>query len=227
MATLILTRHAQASLGKQDYDQLSDLGHKQAHLLGEYFDSTSIKPSRVICGSLKRHIETADAITRSLQYNQAIETDPRWNEFDFKGLIKAYLSLNSDQAFNLSRDSNPATFFKLLKKAMFAWANNDLVGLVDEAWSDFEYRIETGLEAIRQQADRDDTVMLVSSGGAISMAIRKVMGLSVEQMIDINFQIKNASYASFDIKRDRMVLSGFNHTPHLELDEGKTLISYA
>ena len=35
--TLYLVRHGQASFGADDYDQLSDLGHKQSVRLGEYF----------------------------------------------------------------------------------------------------------------------------------------------------------------------------------------------
>ena len=37
MGTLYLVRHGQASFGADDYDQLSELGHKQSVRLGEYF----------------------------------------------------------------------------------------------------------------------------------------------------------------------------------------------
>ena len=37
MSELILIRHAQASFGEENYDKLSDLGHKQARLLGGFF----------------------------------------------------------------------------------------------------------------------------------------------------------------------------------------------
>ena len=32
-----MVRHAQASFGTDDYDRLSELGHRQAGWLGEYF----------------------------------------------------------------------------------------------------------------------------------------------------------------------------------------------
>ncbi|MFP3608465.1 histidine phosphatase family protein, partial [Paraburkholderia sp. SIMBA_053] len=37
MAELYLVRHGQASLGADDYDQLSDAGEQQGIWLGEYF----------------------------------------------------------------------------------------------------------------------------------------------------------------------------------------------
>ena len=37
MGTLYLVRHGQASFGEDDYDKLSELGHRQSRRLGEYF----------------------------------------------------------------------------------------------------------------------------------------------------------------------------------------------
>ena len=37
MSELHLVRHAQASFGSDNYDQLSDLGHRQSRLLGGHF----------------------------------------------------------------------------------------------------------------------------------------------------------------------------------------------
>jgi len=37
MGTLYLVRHGQASFGAADYDNLSELGHKQSARLGEYW----------------------------------------------------------------------------------------------------------------------------------------------------------------------------------------------
>ena len=43
MSELILIRHAQASFGHENYDNLSELGHDQATLLGTLFDRQNIK----------------------------------------------------------------------------------------------------------------------------------------------------------------------------------------
>ena len=43
MSELFLVRHAQASFGKADYDQLSELGVNQSRWLGEYFRRQGIE----------------------------------------------------------------------------------------------------------------------------------------------------------------------------------------
>ena len=37
MTNIYLVRHGQASFGKKDYDNLSEIGKKQSFLLGEHF----------------------------------------------------------------------------------------------------------------------------------------------------------------------------------------------
>ena len=44
MSELILIRHAQASFGHENYDNLSKLGHDQAALLGSFFEKLNIAP---------------------------------------------------------------------------------------------------------------------------------------------------------------------------------------
>jgi len=39
MSEIFLVRHAQASFGTDNYDELSDIGWQQSRLLGEYFFS--------------------------------------------------------------------------------------------------------------------------------------------------------------------------------------------
>ena len=43
MGTLYLVRHGQASFGADDYDKLSDLGHRQCVRLGEYFRDKGVR----------------------------------------------------------------------------------------------------------------------------------------------------------------------------------------
>ena len=110
---------------------------------------------------------------------------------------------------------------------MLTWSQGRLENLDSESWQNFETRVTSGIDSIVSHAKKDDAILLTSSGGAISMAIKQIMGLSAEQMIDLNFQIKNSSFSSFEIKKDRLVLSGFNQTPHLELGKNKDLLTYA
>lgn len=42
MSELYLVRHAQASFGAANYDQLSDLGHRQSRWLGEHLKNAML-----------------------------------------------------------------------------------------------------------------------------------------------------------------------------------------
>ena len=58
MGQLFLVRHAQASLGEDNYDQLSPLGMRQSLRLGEYWRELGLTFDTVLCGTLQRHAQT-------------------------------------------------------------------------------------------------------------------------------------------------------------------------
>jgi broad specificity phosphatase PhoE len=75
---IILIRHGQANSGAKDeesYDRLSDIGHQQATWLGDYLRYHGEEFDRVICGSLRRHRETA----ADLELPNQVTIDPRAN----------------------------------------------------------------------------------------------------------------------------------------------------
>ena len=66
MGTLYLVRHGQASFGAEDYDNLSELGHKQSVRLGEYFANKGIAFDGLIAGTLRRHKQTLAGILQGM-----------------------------------------------------------------------------------------------------------------------------------------------------------------
>ena len=64
MSDLYVVRHGQASFLSDDYDQLSELGVRQAMALGERWLDMGVRPDRVLSGSLRRQRDTASAIAR-------------------------------------------------------------------------------------------------------------------------------------------------------------------
>src|SRR5690606_40114909 len=62
MALVYFVRHAQASFGSRNYDQLSELGRQQARWLGEWFAEHDVRFSRVLAGTLVRQQDTAREI---------------------------------------------------------------------------------------------------------------------------------------------------------------------
>lgn len=85
MSTVYLLRHGQAGT-RDEYDALSDLGKRQARLLGEHFVSQGIHFASAYTGALARQRQSAEQM--SAAYADAhlpfptVSVDPGWNEFD-------------------------------------------------------------------------------------------------------------------------------------------------
>ena len=93
MSSVFLVRHGQAQPGAQDettYDNLTDLGHRQADLLGAYLASSHHEVSRIIVGDLNRQQQTADYLARHL--GVGFQVDPRLRELDYFGLAQSLLA---------------------------------------------------------------------------------------------------------------------------------------
>ena len=71
MGNLYLVRHGQASFGAADYDNLSELGHRQSVRLGEYFAHKGLQFEAVMVGTLRRHAQTWAGIAKWVRYGQA------------------------------------------------------------------------------------------------------------------------------------------------------------
>jgi broad specificity phosphatase PhoE len=225
MSEVYLVRHGQASFGASDYDQLSELGYQQAVWLGEYFKENDIQFSHVMQGKLKRHNQTTEGIHQGLGCQYTSDILDGLNEFDFENLSRSYLK----QDPKAKPDSNAprAEFYRLLKKAMFAWMNDDLPhDEISETWSMFEQRVRDVQHYILKQP-KGSKILAVSSGGAISMFIALAMSMPSEQVINLNMQTKNAGFSRFFVGRDAFHMSSFNNAPHLETPQRQSAVTYS
>lgn len=225
MPELLLVRHAQASLGTDDYDRLSELGHRQAWWLGEYFRYRGHQFDRVICGDMRRHRETADGIFRGMELDRPdAESDPRWNEFDFQALIRAYLEQHPEAA--PPPGAPVGSFMRVLRDAIAAWSENRVDRALPERFADFEDRVRGGLDAAGAHPGAPRRILVVSSGGAISMALRQVLQAPARTMVHMNLQLRNSSVSQVFLNGTRMHFAGFNHVPHLDRPEREESITY-
>jgi broad specificity phosphatase PhoE len=214
MSELFLVRHAQASYGTDDYDRLSGLGHRQARWLGEYFRERGLTFDRVVCGDMQRHRETAAGIFSGLGREPGDHhTDPDWNEFDFETLIRAFLEKHPQET---PEPGAPVqSFTRVLRSSLIAWAEDRLDAALPERWTEFEERVRRGLHAATADGG-GQRVLVVSSGGAISMALRQVLAAPASAMVQMNLQLRNSSISHLFVNAGGVHFSGFNHIPHLD-----------
>jgi broad specificity phosphatase PhoE len=225
MSEVYLVRHGQASFGASDYDQLSELGYQQSIWLGEYFKENNIQFNHVVQGRLKRHRQTTEGILQGLDHQDTSEVLDGLNEFDFESLSRSYLRL--DPSAQPAANAPRSEFYRLLKKAMYAWMNDELPhDEISETWSMFEQRVKDVQRHLLEQPKGSNT-LVVSSGGAISMFIATAMKMPHEQVINLNMQTKNAGFSRFFVGQDSFQLNSFNNAPHLETPQRHSAVTYS
>jgi broad specificity phosphatase PhoE len=224
MSQIILIRHAQASLGKINYDELSSLGFKQAAILGQYLKEYALEPASIITGSLVRHKQTANEISKAFPSTINLVQNEDWNEFDFKKLIQLYLSKYPK---DMPAAGDIRAFFSILKKSMLAWSEDELdfKNGAFESWNEFSARISRAISNIA--IDSDKPTFIVSSGGAIAMLLMKILETKPKSMIDMNFQIRNTSFTELLHKPHKTNLVAFNQINHLIETRDNSMITYA
>jgi broad specificity phosphatase PhoE len=220
-----LVRHGQASFGAKNYDKLSELGHQQARWLGEYFNERGMTFSQLFMGDMVRHRETTQGILDGLSQSPVVTVDTGFNEFNFQNIGKSYLSMNPQNS--LPENPAPADFYRLLKLAMYAWSEDLLpTETLEESWLDFKNRVHGALDAVCHQ-NNDKPILIVSSGGAISMLMSLVLGLDARQVIELNMQVRNTSISHFHFNKSNIRLSSFNNIPHLDIPDRRDSITFS
>jgi broad specificity phosphatase PhoE len=222
MGQLYLVRHGQASLGADDYDQLSPLGARQAQRLGEHWRAQGLHFDAVFTGTLKRHRQTFEGIQLGLGLSHNTALWPGLNEYDSEAVIRCV------HAGQLNKPTSPEGYrehFRLLRQGLKAWMTGLArpEGMPD--YAEFLQGITSALDHIRQQ--HDGHVLLVSSGGPISMAVGHVLNLEIDGVIELNLRLRNSAVCEFSFNPKRHSLVSFNTIPHLETPGHKDWITYA
>lgn len=219
MGQLYLVRHGQASFGADNYDQLSDLGFQQALWLGEYFKTLDIKFDRVVTGSLSRQRQTASSILQGNGQSLTIQTDMGFNEFDFHALAALYCKLTEIPLPGTQNGGRQ--FFQMLRRAMTAWAQNELHPADPddehppmETWEQFHERVHSAMQSLCA-VEKDECVLVVSSGGSMAMALTQILGCNVETLINLNMQTRNTGIHHLFFNQRGFQMATFNSTPHL------------
>jgi broad specificity phosphatase PhoE len=215
MPTLYLVRHGQASFGAADYDNLSDLGAKQAFALGEYFKAKQLSFDAAYMGTLRRHAQTYAGIAQGMGSDAAAVLRPGLNEYDSDAVVEAI------HPEPLSRERSPENYrkhFRLLRDGLAAWMEGSVAPKGMPAYPHFVKGITDVLDEVRAEfGARDDArILICSSGGPISTAVGHILGTSAQTTIELNLRIRNSSVTEFAFTPKRHMLVTYNTLPHLE-----------
>jgi broad specificity phosphatase PhoE len=235
MSMIYMIRHGQASFGKEDYDQLSSLGKRQARILAQHFLDTGFHPDAVYSGTMARQTGTAQEVLSAYRVAgrkvPGLEMLSGFNEYNtaaiitalFPGMVKEDPSLNDDLAnMYVSKDS----FKRVFEGAMLRWVTGAFDTPEFESWEALKARVAESLRLIMKSHGKGKTIAVFTSGGAIAASLAHVLGISGERAMRLNWQLLNSSVSRFMYNEERITLAGFNGIAHLELAGDPTLTTY-
>lgn len=227
MGRLLLIRHGQAAAFSQDSDRLTELGERQARVIGESFAAQRLAVDVVIRGSLRRHAQTEAGVAAA--YERAglawpkAQVRPDWNEYD-AGAIMSVLgdSLRSrDPDFaKLAAEFQAAFegpernryFQRMFEALMSRWVAGDLTAEGVESFAIFHERVVRGLAQVLVEGGR--CVAVFTSGGPIGTCVQHVLKAPGATAVELNWRVRNGSITEFLFGKGRISLDSFNATAH-------------
>ncbi len=218
MARLYLVRHAQASFGMENYDQLSELGYKQSAFIPKHFENSGDnKIDAFYRGNMLRHQQTAEHSFTDNKFSIL----PGLNEFNHESVLHVHRPelANRDMAIALVMgQSNPKKFVEdEFDMAMNKWMDEDGTDLYAESFKYFKAR---ALDAFNQiittaRKEKHKDVVAITSGGVISLLVAHILDLPQNKLAGLNTIIGNTSVTSLLFNDDKVSLRYFNNYSHL------------
>lgn len=232
MSTITLVRHGQASFGTADYDRLSAVGMRQARLLGEWWaHCREPAPPVVVCGTMRRHRETADACLGAWGTG-AVERriDPGFDEFDH-GDVLARLRPDLAEPGGIARflaasDDPHRAFQRLFAGAVARWASGEHDGEYRESWAAFKARCAAALGRMADLGGGERPVAVFTSGGPIGAVVQHLLGIPDDRILELHWTLLNGGVTRLRHRGGRSTVIGVNAVPHLEATGESSLITH-
>jgi len=229
LSSLYLIRHGQAGT-RGHYDALSDLGRRQAYLLGQHLAEQKVPFKAFVAGCLNRQRQTAEEVWRA--YREAgmavpdVESDANWNEFDMTGVFSEFAPLLSEADPKFRQD-----YQELLRKledadspihqawtdcdtqAMRAWMEGRYPCRT-ESWAAFRQRV-LGARAPLGAYQPGDAVAIFTSATPISIWVAAALGVSHGKIMPLAGVMYNSAVTTMRLRDGEAMLFSFNGVPHL------------
>ena len=234
MAEIYLIRHAQASFGTADYDRLSELGNRQAEVLGQYLHGCAIQFDAIYSGELRRQQETARIAIEQLPTEVQCQADARLNEIEsdkmFEHLVPQLVRSNPRlEALVAEGKTSSKQFQKALEIVFNQWVVTDETYAGLQSWNDYSADVANVLGEIVAREGSGKTVGVFTSGGTIATIVAHVLGATGEQVYKLYEPLINCSVTRLLYSGSKISLSSFNdHVFIRSLAEntGEPLLTY-
>jgi broad specificity phosphatase PhoE len=241
MASIYLIRHGQASFGSENYDRLSELGCRQAEVLGGYLQTCGLEFDAVYSGELERQRKTAEIATGGMVDASRHIVDARFNEVDNDAQVRHLLPplLEGDAALKEIAERAFAThsskdYQKIIERVFNRWVElgvdpgaGEFEGL--QSWADYSAGTRDALAEIMQREGGGKRIAVFSSGGTIATIVAQVLGLSGAQTYAFYEPMVNCSITCLLYNRSKASVSYYNDHSFLDLlgrQRGESLVSY-
>ena len=238
MSNVYFIRHGQAGT-REAYDSLSELGRRQARLLGAHLASQGVGFAAAYAGGLARQRQTAEEVARA--YADAgipfpeVTRDEGWDEFDFHGIYRelAPLLCADDEEFRrefeevsglVSAGGPEAEIHRQWRpsdaKVLEAWAGGRYPH-AGETWERFVARVSACRLAAAEGAARENVAVFTSATPAAVWAAR-ALDISDGRIRRLASVLENTSYTVLQLRPGDALLLTFNAVPHLNRPELRT-----
>jgi broad specificity phosphatase PhoE len=240
LSNVYFIRHGQAGT-RASYDSLSELGRRQARLLGRYFVSQGVEFAAAYAGRLSRQQQTAAEV--SAAYADAglafpeLTIEPGWDEFDFHHIYGelAPLICEDDEEFRreheavreqmlASAGAHDAEVHRRWRssdtKVVEAWAAGRYP-YGGESWEQFVGRVSACRLHGREETPRPNVVVFTSATPTAVWTAR-ALGITDARIRRLAAVLENTSYSLLQLRGEELLLLSFNCVPHLHSPELRT-----
>ena len=229
MSSIYLVRHGQAGL-RHDYDTLSEVGRRQAALLGEYLVREAITFRAIYSGALTRQQQTAEEVRRAyLRAGLAapeIVTEPCWNEFDLDQVYRdlAPPMCEADAQFRAEYEDMRREAQDESSKVHRRWLPCDTAIVrawtegrypcTGESWEEFRARVARGWEPLAAHKS-GEAVAVFSSATPIAISIGSALGAANGRVMRLAGVMYNSALNTMRLRNGELTLFAFNQAAHL------------
>ncbi len=226
MGQLTLIRHGQAHAFAQDSDRLTELGETQAQRLNQYWLRHGTTFTEIYSGRLRRQRHTAEIAMAGVT-TATLQSLPAFNEYDADGILRVlrprlqesdttFHQLDADFEAHREQPDRNRYFQRMFEYLTLRWLHGELTADNVESFAAFQQRIHDELKNILQEEGAGRRVALFTSGGVIGSVVQAALQAPAEQMLALNWRVRNCSLTEYTFNRSRLSLDSFNTLPHLD-----------